>query len=274
MRLPYAEALSEDPQGNLWIGGSGQLMRWSDGSFKTYLSRELEPSRGLAGIDSIAVADDGSVWVALATQGFGLFRIAHDVIEKLVLPGTAHAHAVTLFIDREGSLWIGTSDAGVYRLYAGRLDHFRTENGLSSNHVNDLFEDREGNLWVATSKGLDRFADNRVVTFSASEGLTADLVASVLATDDGAVWIGNRGGLDVLRGNDVNSIRIPGKRVTSLWQDHAKRLWVGVDNILTIYDHGGFRKVNRLDGSPLGAPDSNHGRSRAECLGQRGRQRQ
>ena len=32
MRLPYAEALSQDPQGNLWIGGAGQLIRWRDGS--------------------------------------------------------------------------------------------------------------------------------------------------------------------------------------------------------------------------------------------------
>ena len=158
-----------------------------------------------------------------------------------------------LVVDRGGSLWIGTSDAGVYRLYAGRLDHFGSENGLSSNHVNNFLEDREGNLWVATSKGLDRFGDNRVVTFSASEGLTADLVQSVLATEDGAVWIGNRGNLDVLRGNVVESIRIPGKRVTALWEDHAERLWVGVDNTLTIYDRGRFTKITRPDGSPLGA---------------------
>ena len=254
MRLSYAEALSEDRQGNLWIGGPGQLMRWRDGSFKRYLTKELDPSRGLEGVDSIAVAGDRSVWVTLATKGFGLFRIANDVVDKTVLSDIAHAHAVTLFIDREGSLWIGTSEDGVYRLRSGRLDHFRSENGLSSNYVNNFFEDREGNLWVATSKGLDRFGDNRVVTFSASEGLTADLVKSVLATEDGTVWIGNRGSLDVLRGNVVNSVRIPGKRVTALWQDHAKRLWVGVDNMLTIYDHGRFRKINRPDGSPLGAP--------------------
>lgn len=253
MRLTYAEALSEDKQGNLWVGGSGQLIRWRDGSFKTYLTKELEPRRGLEGIDSIVVAGDGSVWVTLAAQGFGLYRIANDVVEQTVPPGIVHTHALPLFVDREGALWIGTSEDGVYRLYAGRLDHFRSENGLSSNCVTNFFEDREGNLWVATSKGLDRFGNNRIVTFSASEGLAKDFVQSVLATEDGTVWIGNRGSLDVLRGNVVSSVRIPGKRVTALWQDHAKRLWVGVDNMLTIYDRGRFRKINRLDGSPLGA---------------------
>jgi signal transduction histidine kinase/ligand-binding sensor domain-containing protein len=252
MQLPNAVPLSEDPQGNLWIGNSNQLMRWHDGSFKTYFRKELDSSRGLEGINDIAVAGDGSVWVARAMKDFGLFRIVHDVAEKAVLPGNAQGRAVTLFIDREGSLWMGTSDAGVYRLAAGRLDHFGSENGLSGSAVNNFFEDREGDLWVATSKGLDRFADNRVVTFSANEGLSGDLVQSVLATEDGGVWVGNKGGLDVLRGNDVKSIQIPGKRVTALWQDHAKRLWVGVDNELTIYDRGQFRKISRPDGSPLG----------------------
>jgi len=53
MRLSYAESLTADQQGNLWIGGSGQLMRWRDGSFETYLTKELEPSRGLEGTDTV-----------------------------------------------------------------------------------------------------------------------------------------------------------------------------------------------------------------------------
>ncbi len=77
-------------------------------------------------------------------------------------------------------------------------------------------------------------------------------IQAVLATEDGAIWIGNRGSLDVLRGTDVQSIKSPGLRVTSLSQDHAKRLRVGVDNMLTIYDQGQFRKITRPDGSPLG----------------------
>ena len=53
---------------------------------------------------------------------------------------------------------------------------------------------------------------------------------------DGSVWIGNLDSLDVLRGNKVTSIRVsdglPGHRVTSLYQDHQGRIWVGVDRSL------------------------------------------
>src|SRR4029077_15644807 len=45
---------------------------------------------------------------------------------------------------------------------------------------------------------------------------------------------------------------IPGQRVTSLWEDHAKRLWVGVDNRLTVYERRQFQEIRRPDGRPLG----------------------
>ena len=109
---------------------------------------------------------------------------------------------------------------------------------------------------MATTKGLDRFGDNRVYGTFFCQLRGSPRIGSSRCSRRKMERFGsvNRGSLDVLRGNVVNSIRIPGKRVTSLWQDHAKRLWVGVDNTLTIYDRGRFTRINRLDGSPLGSP--------------------
>jgi ligand-binding sensor domain-containing protein len=78
MRLPYAGPLSEDARGNLWIGASNQLMRWHDGIFKTYFREQLERYQGLASVEGVAAAPDGSVWVAIPREGaislFGLGR--------------------------------------------------------------------------------------------------------------------------------------------------------------------------------------------------------
>ncbi len=67
---------------------------------------------------------------------------------------------------------------------------------------------------------------------------------------------GNQESLDVLRGNKMTSIRtsdgLPGHRVTSLFEDHDGRLWVGIDRTLTIYEHGRFRSIPATDGRPLG----------------------
>jgi hypothetical protein len=45
---------------------------------------------------------------------------------------------------------------------------------------------------------------------------------------------------------------LPGHQVTSLLEDHAGRVWVGVDNTMSIYKNGQFRKIDRPDGSPIG----------------------
>src|SRR5262249_23688666 len=72
------------------------------------------------------------------------------------------------------------------------------------------------------------------------------------ASDDGTVWIGNRESLDALRGDNVTST--PASGVAAIWQDHERRLWVGFENVLTVYERGRFRPVRRLDGTPRGAP--------------------
>jgi streptogramin lyase len=184
-------------------------------------------------------------------KGFGLFQVLQGVPRKLAFEGIDTEQIGSLFVDRDDSVWMGAHD-GVYRIHGKRVDHMSSADGLSSDDVGSFYQDREGNLWLVTSKGLDCFRDSRVITFSRKEGLRADLAASVLATDDGDVWIGNRDSLDLLHADQVTSIPIPGHRVTSLWQDHAKRLWVGIDNELTIYTRGRFQKINHRNGSPLG----------------------
>ena len=251
LRLPYAVSLSEDGLGNLWVGASSQLLRWSDGAHHSYFREQLAPFEGTAGVDSVLTMPDGSIWSSIARAGFGVFRIVNGVPEKMTFKGANTENVNGLFVDRDRSVWMATSNDGIYRVSKGRLDHFRGADGLSSNAATGFFEDREGSLWVATTKGLDRFRDARVVTFSTAEGLSADFASSVLASDDGRVWIGNMGGLDVVDGAHVTSIRTAGQNVTSLWQDHAKRLWVGLDNELTLYEGGQFRKVIGLDGRSL-----------------------
>jgi signal transduction histidine kinase/ligand-binding sensor domain-containing protein len=251
LRLPYAVTLSEDAGGNLWVGTSGQLLRWRADSHQSYFREQLARFEALQSVSSVIAAGDGSVWAAIPRAGLGVFRIRDGVPQPATFPGASTETVSALFVDRDRSIWMGTTNDGIYRVSGARLDHFRGEAGLSSNAVTSFFEDREGNLWVATSRGLDRFGETRVVSISTAEGLAADLASSVLAADDGRVWIGNRGTLSVIHHDQVTSIRIPGQNTTSLWQDEASRLWVGIDNELAVYERGKFQKVTGLDGGTL-----------------------
>ena len=69
------------------------------------------------------------------------------------------------------------------------------------------------------------------------------------------MWIGNYS-LDVLRSGKITSIQprngLPGREVTSLLEDRAGRLWVGVDSELSVYEQGKFKRIHTRDGSTLG----------------------
>jgi hypothetical protein len=63
--------------------------------------------------------------------------------------------------------------------------------------------------------------------------------------------------LDAVHKDRVSSVKagkgLPGNQVTSLLEDHAGRLWVGVDKTMSIYNNGTFRRIDRRDGTPIGA---------------------
>ena len=260
IKSPYAETLVNDSDGNLWIGSSDVLIRWRSRSSTTYVNSALKSAQGLSGVQALAATPEGSLWVGIGRRGagLGLLQFAQGAWKPFLTPKLSGStlEVTALFLDRENSLWIGTADQGVYRLYDGKVDRFSSADGLSSNSVSGFYEDREGNLWVATSEGIDCFRNIPVVSVSTREGLSANLVESVLADRDGNVWIGNHGALDSLHDGNLTSIQdrngLPGVRVTSMLEDHAGQLWVGVDSGLTVYEGGNFSPIKRRDGAPIG----------------------
>jgi PAS domain S-box-containing protein len=257
--VPYAVTLANDSLGNVWLAGGPRVSRWQTGSADTYVSAGLDPAEIFNGVLALAGRPDGSLWVGLVEsgKGGGLQQLAHGAWKPFVTPefDGRTLEVTALLSDRDSSLWVGTLNQGIYRIQGNKVDHFRSSDGLSGDAVTGLFQDREGNIWVATSSGIDNFHDFRVASFSTRQGLSSDQVNSVLAARDGAVWIGNYN-LDVLRSGKITSIqprnRLPGRRMTSLLEDRAGRLWVGVDQDLSVYERGNFRKIPTRDGSPLG----------------------
>lgn len=256
----YGQPLFRDAQGNFWIGSSLGLCRWKPGDTKTYINKALSRAQGLAGVGAMAAASDGSLLVGMkrSGKGLGLQQLTQAAWKDYVLQGMdgTGLDVTALLTDRDGGLWIGTGNHGLYRVHGAAADHFGSSDGLSSDSVQGFYEDREGDLWVATSRGIDRFHETPVVSFSIHEGLTSEDVDSVLAARDGTVWIGNTRALNVFRQGKFFAIGakngLPGRVITSLFEDHAGRLWVGVDNLLSIYEQGRFRVVNKPDGKTVG----------------------
>jgi signal transduction histidine kinase/streptogramin lyase len=258
--IPSFNAMSvvADREGAIWVGGDTLLVRWARDAPTVYRLPGLAGNAGMGGIMALAASPEGTVWVGAAKTGLGLQRVIDGRLEAFDTPALRGSSLVvtTLHVDREGSIWIGTYDRGVYRIYGERVDHFDRTNGLSGDSVTDLTEDRERNVWVVTADGVDRFADTPVSSVSVAEGLCSTEASSVLASRDGSIWTGGDGALTRVRDNSVTCFRsgheLPGSQVTSLFEDHAGRLWVGLDRGLWVYDRGRFQPITRRDARPIG----------------------
>jgi signal transduction histidine kinase/ligand-binding sensor domain-containing protein len=256
----HADSVAEDTAGSLWVGSDIDLVRWKSGTFSVYAPAGLKSNAGIDGVAALAAASDGSVWAGMVPRGpgVGLQHLVEGQWKPWVISGfdSSNLSVEALLMDRQGALWIGTNDQGIYRIYQDKVEHFRSSDGLSSDNVFKLFEDREGNIWVATNKGIDRFRDLRVATYSIVDGLCTSEVDAVLAAHDGTLWIGGDRALGDLRQDHPSCIAtgksLPGNQVTSLFEDREHRLWVGIDNSLTIYEKGEFRPIDRRDGTGLG----------------------
>ena len=194
-----------------------------------------------------------------------------------------------LLRDREGSLWISSTDAGLVHVHQGRMDLFTQNDGLTSNSVEALFEDREGSIWVATGAGIDRFREYPVPTIGAKQGLSSSNVLCVLADRDGGVWLGTTDGLNRWNDGQITIFRRPAARPTqsrkpregaeprtasgrkdtvveatsdglpdnfiaTLFQDSKGRVWIGTGTGLARFENGQFSRVAGLPFSPQNAP--------------------
>lgn len=250
--------ITEDGQGAVWIGSDTGIGRFRSGAFDFHGMRGLDGNAGQPGILGLAAAPDGTLWVGAAPEGpgRGLQMFKDGVWKPFVTQelDSSTLYVTTLFVDRDGALWVGTNNSGAYRIHDGSVDRVRAADGLSGDRINRFYEDREGNLWISTSKGLDRFRRTRVVSTS-FRGLTVDGVTGVLAARDGTVWAGATGALMAIRGDRVSTVTgkdLPGVQVTSLFEDRAGRLWIGIDNRLSIFEGGRFDWIEPPAGRPMG----------------------
>jgi signal transduction histidine kinase len=260
--IPLSTAMHvvRDNLGNLWIGGYEGLCRWKPGASATYFEETSPQSRGLVGVDALAIGKDGEIWTGIEqfTKGPSIQRLVHGAWQGYEL---SRAHGISssahvLFFDRDQTVWIGVPGQGIYHVHGDHEDQFGPEDGLSGDAPSAFFQDREGTLWVATSNGLDAFHDLSVVSYSVREGLTSASASTVFAGRDGTIWIGNWKALDFLRGSTFGAIRegqgLPGRDVTTVFEDHTGRIWLGIDQGLWTYDGSQMKAVLKPDGSPMG----------------------
>jgi len=258
-------SLFEDSKGRLWLGTPNGLNLYDPvtDSFVVYAAPAY-PIRAEV-VFSICEEAQGRLWVA-SYNGLSRFdpergtavTYSHSAEDRTSL---ASNKVRSLFVSRDGLLWIGTYDAGidVYDPRTARFAHYRQSDarstGLSQNNVMALLEDRDGVLWVGTyGGGLNRLdeATGRFESIRAGRNnpraLGGDAVFALLEDSDGDLWIGTQdGGLNRLDRSTgaVTRYRKQPDDPHSLSSNAVRALVEGPEGGLWVGTRGGG--LNRLD---------------------------
>ena len=89
----------------------------------------------------------------------------------------------SLYVDRDGVLWVGTFGNGLVRFEAGKWSYYTTREGLGSNAIGYTIEDDFGYLWIGSNSGLMRVTKKAL--HDVAHGLTNTLACRVYGKADG-----------------------------------------------------------------------------------------
>ena len=239
--------------GAIWASSDTGLTRLQDGKF-TFL-----PIAGLVSqtIGVTAMLPDGQGGLLVGGTTFGIKRLSGQTLVPVMLGGMDGSRfaALSFFRDRQGALWIGTLNDGIYRIYNDRVDHYVAE-APTTRVIFGITEDREGSIWFVSGAGLEMFSERRVVTVTDDENFHSDEVDGVSVAKDGTLWVAGWNTLMTLRPGahrfETPTVIPPKTLITSIFEDHTGVMWVGVNDSLTRLEGHRFIPLTLDTGAPLG----------------------
>lgn len=199
------QALVRDGLGQIWLGGSGGILRIDDQLRPVPWPRPPDASWPAATVYSMLVDRSGIVWVGV--DG-GLYRIDPRSLEAKSWryhPNDAsalpHEQVSDLLEDQKGRLWVGTYGGGLalFDRQKETFTRYGASEGLADDFVCSLVEGDRGELWVSTNRGLSRLdpESGGVRNYNSADGLVSDLFLLVSRGKfkDGRIAFGGHQGL-------------------------------------------------------------------------------
>ncbi|MEX2401222.1 MAG: two-component regulator propeller domain-containing protein [Rhodothermales bacterium] len=214
-------------------------------------------------VTGIAQDRQGFLWLAtrawlIKFDGYDTTTYRHDPEDPTSLAASKWVESV--YVDREGTLWVGTHGGGLDRFHPASetFTHFAHEpanpTSLSGDTVTVMLESRDGTFWVGTHQGLNRM-DREAGTFTRFRhdpgdplSLSNDQVRALYEDREGTLWIGTgspwgresppgAGGLNRFDPETETFSRylhdpaspnsLSGSHVTALYEDARGTFWVG-----------------------------------------------
>ena len=228
------QAFAQTPDGYLWIGTKGGLLRFDGARFVVY-DHTTAPGLSESSINCLFVARDGSLWIG--TEGGGLVRYRNGVFRVYPTPdGLSDSFVRAIFEDRRGVLWAG-GDQGLFQVRGSKLERIDGAGGIPTVFVRAIVEDRQGRVWVGGT-ALLRFDGPAVREYPLPGGASANLVISMLVDRNGVMWVGTLSGLHTLSPSGAlrpaGALRAAGRIHSTVIHSTVQVLRQGADGALWI----------------------------------------
>lgn len=220
-------ALTEDPDGRLWIGGSGLFVLDRVAVQRIHLDRSAASDQ----IKSILIAKNGAVWVGAYS---GLYRIQDGTIRHYPFNRDIETNIVQ---DDSGNVWFGWVGDGLTRFHDGDWATFHAPATLPNNTVLSIYEDSDRDLWIGTENGLLRISNTGVSVLENRDGVALgnsstiyENVSTIYSDRSGALWIAD-GHLYRIKDWSLIPHTLPSPartvNVRTVFKDSHGTLWLG-----------------------------------------------
>ena len=175
-------AIYEDRAGQMWFGTGMGLFCWREGTLRRITAKDFE----MAVVRAIAEDASGRLWLGMSGgPGVRLARLeGEELIAQGVQAGLIGCDVFGLQADPDGSVWVGTVGAGLWRYREGQFTHYTTKRseqglvasaasvaekgGLPDDRIYSMVRDKAGNLWLGSPAGIIRLASESLTSQGAS----------------------------------------------------------------------------------------------------------
>jgi ligand-binding sensor domain-containing protein/signal transduction histidine kinase len=241
-------------RGGYWRLANGRIQKCKGNQ----VERDLGPYPWDSKLTIVAACEDLDGNLIVGTSGAGVYWFDAEGKETQITSadGLSYNSILSLTVDREGCLWVGTNGGGLNRV---RRRSFEVLDASAGSVVQSVCEDQQAGLWIGysgnrvdhwTGGGAQQF---RILPSSLPLDVNPDILWNVKA-----VFVGRKegalGGNWVLAGTwsavpprlfqlvsgrferFLNLTNTLDQKVSAIFQDRAGRLWLGTQDGLLRFD--------------------------------------
>lgn len=230
--LPHnvVNRIVQDGRGFLWVATAGGLARFDGREFREY-PVPMVPADASVNVRDVAVEDASTL--LLLPAGGGVVRLRGDTFSlHPVSAAVTGKTLLSLFVERNGTLWLGGTGSSMMRWRDGRLVTLGPEEGYVVRRAGGrqcFAVDGDGRTWLSCGEFLGWYRDGRMIR------VPVDTRGSIIiaAASSGGIWVATDEQL--LKWEDDRLTVIcdrgawaPGGAIVQyMFEDAAGRLWAG-----------------------------------------------